>query len=489
MKPIKALGILFGHNKHEVRKLNWDDKIEKIEAMINGWKKRYFSLFGKITIIKSLGMSKIAYVASMIETPNLVVQRLNNVFMNFLWGGKRSKIRKEIIVQKFEKGGLQMINIDAFIKSLKCRWVNRLVNAGDETWKAIIEHHFREFGGCKLIFNYNLDKKGLVYITRNMPCFYREVIMNWYKVVRNNDNLNLTPSSIGEQIIWGNRHLNAGYKSVLFFKEWIESGIIHIADLFNNGSFIRYNTLLDKLKCKSNWIVQYIEVKKAIPKTWYRIMCEVSNKIYIRFGRIQLRKRAFNGEYKDMFDFACKDIYWNIVSNSSVKTYAPKIWKKDCGKDCNWKEIWVEKIKCMPVKKIAQFNYYLLYNKIPHKENLFKWKIMNNPFCEICKNIEDSKHFLYECKAVKQFWRKCNNIINQLYRMNVRLLWKHIVYGYRIYCKTFDVFNLILMVATFAVYKARILERRDIEQIIREEIFYINYNKKNKMLKEFANAL
>ena len=89
-------------------------------------------------------------------------------------------------------------------------------------------------------------------------------------------------------------------------------------------------------------------------------MCEVSNKIYIRFGRIQLRKRAFNGEYKDMFDFACKDFYWNIVSNSGAKTYAPKIWEKDYGKDCNWKEIWVEKLQNKKIQLTKIGNILLL---------------------------------------------------------------------------------------------------------------------------------
>ena len=77
-KPIKALGVFFGYDKEEVRKSNWEYKLEKIDAMLNGWKKRYLTVFGKITVLRCLALSKIIYLASMIETPKNVITRLKN---------------------------------------------------------------------------------------------------------------------------------------------------------------------------------------------------------------------------------------------------------------------------------------------------------------------------------------------------------------------------------------------------------------------------
>ena len=36
---VEALGIYFGHDKDDVRKLNWDTKLEKIENLLNSWKR------------------------------------------------------------------------------------------------------------------------------------------------------------------------------------------------------------------------------------------------------------------------------------------------------------------------------------------------------------------------------------------------------------------------------------------------------------------
>ena len=88
-KPIKALGIYFGHCTIETNKLNWDPLIEKIEILLNLWKKRKLSVFGKITILKCLALSKVSYIASMIEVPKFIIAKLNSLFYNFLWNEKK----------------------------------------------------------------------------------------------------------------------------------------------------------------------------------------------------------------------------------------------------------------------------------------------------------------------------------------------------------------------------------------------------------------
>ena len=59
-----------------------------------------------------------------------------------------------------------------------------------------------------------------------------------------NPDLNL--NEIGNQVIWGNKFISDKGKA-LYFQEWIESGIIHVADLFVNGNFISERQILDKL--------------------------------------------------------------------------------------------------------------------------------------------------------------------------------------------------------------------------------------------------
>ena len=42
---------------------NFNDKISKIERLLSDWAYRYLSPFGKVTVVKSLGVSKLSHIA------------------------------------------------------------------------------------------------------------------------------------------------------------------------------------------------------------------------------------------------------------------------------------------------------------------------------------------------------------------------------------------------------------------------------------------
>jgi hypothetical protein len=46
MTPIKSLGIYFGNNNEECQKLNWENKIEKMNKLFCAWGKRNLSILG-----------------------------------------------------------------------------------------------------------------------------------------------------------------------------------------------------------------------------------------------------------------------------------------------------------------------------------------------------------------------------------------------------------------------------------------------------------
>ena len=69
MDPVKCLGIYVGKNYAEVEKRNWEGRIEKVENILNLWKMRNLTYFGKITVIKILIASQFVYVASAVPVP------------------------------------------------------------------------------------------------------------------------------------------------------------------------------------------------------------------------------------------------------------------------------------------------------------------------------------------------------------------------------------------------------------------------------------
>ena len=90
--------------------LNYNPKIEQIQFSKIG-----LTLLGKITVIKSLMLSRITHL-----------QVLTLLFYEFIWNGKRNKIKRTTLCKSLEKGGLNMVEINVFIDSLKVTWIRKM---------------------------------------------------------------------------------------------------------------------------------------------------------------------------------------------------------------------------------------------------------------------------------------------------------------------------------------------------------------------------
>jgi hypothetical protein len=56
-----------------------------------------------------------------------------------------------------KRGGLDMVDIDSYFKSLNISWVSRLTNNSLANWKVIPMKYFNKFGKQWLVFNINVD--------------------------------------------------------------------------------------------------------------------------------------------------------------------------------------------------------------------------------------------------------------------------------------------------------------------------------------------
>jgi len=61
--------------------------------MLNTWQQRNLTLYGKITIVKTLGISKLIYSASVLPVPDHYSQEINKLIFNFI--GKGSPLKSK----------------------------------------------------------------------------------------------------------------------------------------------------------------------------------------------------------------------------------------------------------------------------------------------------------------------------------------------------------------------------------------------------------
>ena len=66
--PIKILGIYISYDTALAMEMNFAAPLANLRASLNFWKMRGLTLFGKIQIIRSLGISRVLYVLNLTET-------------------------------------------------------------------------------------------------------------------------------------------------------------------------------------------------------------------------------------------------------------------------------------------------------------------------------------------------------------------------------------------------------------------------------------
>jgi hypothetical protein len=72
--------------------------------IIKTWQKSDLTLYGKLTIIKSLIIPQLTYALTSLPSPGeLFLNDIEKIILNFFWDDKPAKIKKKIYLKKKQK--------------------------------------------------------------------------------------------------------------------------------------------------------------------------------------------------------------------------------------------------------------------------------------------------------------------------------------------------------------------------------------------------
>ena len=101
---IKHLVVILSCNQKVISSQNFQEKLDKIQKVINIWNMRGLSLFGRLTIVKTLLIPKFLYVSSIIQTPMETIKRVERMIFKFLWKGP-DKVTRNSVINSIKNGG------------------------------------------------------------------------------------------------------------------------------------------------------------------------------------------------------------------------------------------------------------------------------------------------------------------------------------------------------------------------------------------------
>ena len=210
------LGIEFSMNSSTIVDINYKKTLEKIKILVNKWKKRTLTPFGRITVIKTHLLSQCVHLLATLPRSDSFLKELNYCLYQFLWNGKHDKIRRTTTNLKGNQGGMNMTNKYNFEKALKVAWVKRIFTQPTAQWCNLLEVTYKNISKI-LLFGDNWCPKT---ISKIYTCnsFWKDALKDWKLLVQIQLKTNNTQPR--RHCIWYNSQFS---DKQLFYPDWYKS--------------------------------------------------------------------------------------------------------------------------------------------------------------------------------------------------------------------------------------------------------------------------
>ena len=356
------------------------------------WKKRCLTPVGRICIVKALLLSKLVHLFTALPNPPPeLVKELNSTLFDFIWGGKRDKVKRTKLVQPYAKDGLGMVEIGSFIDSMKIAWVKRLANSKAD-WTALADVYLPD---VTRLLTYGSEKLKSIHNGITNP-FYSDLVK---AIIRFNHDYRPSTEEILTEQIWFSNHTKF---HTTIIRDWNNKGLRFIGDLFNpiTGAVCSREDLENRYQIRMTFLC-YMSLIQSLPPT-----------IRLRADVCHLVKP--NIPYKI-----------NMVSNKrkfskfAYNTFVAAMARKHSNADQRVRQKWESEIdeyisgSSIEVRNATASTYllYLHFRIISRifatNKFLYAAQLSQSTDCSFCNDsIETIVHLFWECPKVQIFTKE-----------------------------------------------------------------------------------
>ena len=410
----EILGIYYDVNRmSEITDLNINRKLGEIKKLSRVWQSRNLTPYGKVTIIKSLLLSKITHMLLSLPSPNFFsIKELNNTFSNFLWCGKPPKWRKEILEGEICYGGLKLHNIVLFDKTLKLGWLKRFLKSNSKWTRVPKEFDLEQ---CFVYGPDFIDR--IMEMTSNR--FWLDVLGS-LKFLWESNSLQHKDSILNTPL-WFNPELRFQLR-----RDWLNKGITMISDILSNNNVVMSNDdLRETYSIKINFI-DYHNFKSTI--TDYLSWKEKSTK-QESFPKNSALNKLLNIDTK-----GCSKLYKLLKgTNTHIIDNISDIWEQKCEIHLATFEICTSfnlHHACYSDTYLKYIQFRTIHKRFYTNDKLFKMGIKKSPNCSLCSiEVDSVEHMLFDCPVSRDLWLSVQNLIVELGIPNYIITKEKIIMG------------------------------------------------------------
>ena len=393
---VKALGVWFCIDCEESKKKNYEEKVHKVEDILNNWRNKRLTLIGKIAVIKALAASQFVYILSSTTSCSKSLKETNNLLFKFLWDNKGDKIKRTEMIADYQDGGQKMLDIIEFNKALKISWILKYIsNDCKSKWKCFFDFHLSKVGG-KLVFLGNLAPKDARKLNIEDD-FIQELIELWTDLNYRDSFASQANFSAG--YIWNNSMIRIAGKTI-FYKHWANAGVMKINDLMTSDSrIISYSCFKDRF-CFPVSFLEFCGVTSAVRSATRSLKLTLPGEKILENVLLKLNSsnKPSQAAYKIL-----------ITKKCTRPEKSQKKWIRDCElvdvESLDWESIYLLPRICTLSTKLRNFQFKFLHRRIATNSFLFKIKLSESNLCCFCQTEQETLlHLFWECPITEAFW-------------------------------------------------------------------------------------
>ena len=418
---VKFLGVYVGNmttraEREIITNLNFDEIGDKIDKKIAFWKKTGISLTGKIRIINTFILPKVFYRLECVDISRDRRASIERKLRGLIWEyGHMCRVNYNVLTLSYEKGGLQLFDIETRCNTMRIKWLSKLSEKDDKCIERYVVDKligdYRSINGLKI-----LKHDVQLSLFRNIDHFYAKSIKTWRSA-----DIDFIATSIGQlrnEII---------YRNILLVDN--QNNTFPFFNLNNNQSvlpkYFRDLPVTHRLTTLSN---TNKETVYKINRAFWNLTNTINTINLTQGSRLEngytykcgdratkLEKITFKELYNGLVND--KDISrpWEGKWNTLLRYYTLDI------DEAGWKSIWQNiHDNLIPydiqstIWSILHLNFYCGY-----KEKLLGY---GDGKCKLCGEFEEgSHHIAINCVVLE---RSLNNFIIPLRNLNENNLGK-----------------------------------------------------------------
>ena len=391
--------------------------MDSLKKLLSNWTYRYMTPYGKVTILRSLALSKLSHIALVIPNPSkTMIKHLETTMYNFLWNNKSEKVCRNDAKLPENLGGLNVPNVENFWTAFKFSWVRRMLHT-KSFWPQLIQHQINVQLGYEISLPeiLELGPSLIEAIGKNMKNkFWKETFQSITTVT--NAYLYRYPERFTRSSFWYNPLIKRNNKIIKLndFPE-ISKKVCCVGDFLcpHTNTLMTYQCFLNKYSIHISedryidirYIIQLALQKIGFPFNKIDTICYPNRPLIIEISAMTMKGCA---KYSQLL---------NYKSNISNKVYRrDERWHQELQLIYStnfWEKTRILCASMLYENPVKWLQYQIIRNSLQTNYIVSHFKASVSPLCTFCQsNDEKISHLFWLCPKTSEFLEEVFELVN-----------------------------------------------------------------------------